>query len=105
MAGVSGGVAATVLLHPLDLLKIRFAVNDGQNAAGRPTYAGMKNAVANIGTVKKKLRFYYCTPLKLGSNNRKERYFAEIKKHTRSREVRKLEKNSQFSTWYSFIRL
>ncbi len=50
MAGVSGGVAATVLLHPLDLLKIRFAVNDGQNAAGRPTYAGMKNAVANIGT-------------------------------------------------------
>ncbi len=50
VAGVSGGVAATVLLHPLDLLKIRFAVNDGQNAAGRPTYAGMKNAVANIGT-------------------------------------------------------
>ncbi len=53
MAGVSGGVAATVLLHPLDLLKIRFAVNDGRNAAGRPSYAGMKNAVANIGTVKK----------------------------------------------------
>ena len=94
VAGVSGGVAATVLLHPLDLLKIRFAVNDGRNAAGRPTYAGMKNAVANIGTVKKKLRFYYCTPLKLGSNNRKERYFVKIKKHTCQESYCELEKNS-----------
>jgi hypothetical protein len=55
VAGVSGGVAATVLLHPLDLLKIRFAVNDGRNAAGRPSYAGMKNAVANIGTARLEL--------------------------------------------------
>jgi solute carrier family 25 folate transporter 32 len=59
VAGVSGGVAATVLLHPLDLLKIRFAVNDGQNAAGRPTYAGMKNAVANIGTAGLELSCFF----------------------------------------------
>lgn len=47
VAGVSGGVASTVLLHPLDLLKIRFAVNDGHSTV-RPTYAGIKNAVVSI---------------------------------------------------------
>ena len=45
---MSGGVVSTVLLHPLDLLKIRFAVNDGRSTA-RPTYAGIKNAVVSIG--------------------------------------------------------
>lgn len=41
VAGVGGGVMATSILHPLDLLKIRFAVNDGQwqlNPSTRPTY-------------------------------------------------------------------
>ena len=45
---MSGGVVSTVLLHPLDLLKIRFAVYDGRSTA-RPTYAGIKNAVVSIG--------------------------------------------------------
>ncbi len=46
---MSGGVISTVLLHPLDLLKIRFAVSDGQTRV-RPSYSGMKNAVVSIGT-------------------------------------------------------
>jgi len=41
VAGVGGGVAATSVLHPLDLLKLRFAVNDSQwrlSRASRPSY-------------------------------------------------------------------
>ena len=48
MAGVGGGVVSTLLLHPLDLLKIRFAVSNGQTAL-RPSYGGLKAAVATIG--------------------------------------------------------
>ncbi|CAG2120115.1 unnamed protein product, partial [Medioppia subpectinata] len=44
MAGVVGGVTSTLVLHPLDLLKIRLAVNDGQVSA-RPHYRGLVNAV------------------------------------------------------------
>jgi len=42
VAGVGGGVVATSILHPLDLLKIRFAVNDSQwklARSSRPTYS------------------------------------------------------------------
>jgi len=46
-AGVSGGVLSTLVLHPLDLLKIRFAVNDGQ-VLQRPNYRGLGNAVTTI---------------------------------------------------------
>lgn len=42
VAGVSGGVASTLVLHPLDLLKVRLAVNDGQ-VTTRPQYAGLSN--------------------------------------------------------------
>jgi len=48
LAGVGGGVVATSILHPLDLLKIRFAVNDGQwqlARSSRPTYS---STVINI---------------------------------------------------------
>ena len=47
VAGVSGGVASTLVLHPLDLLKVRFAVNDGRVKA-RPQYQGLGNAVSII---------------------------------------------------------
>ncbi|XP_063220382.1 solute carrier family 25 member 32 [Bacillus rossius redtenbacheri] len=47
IAGISGGVASTLILHPLDLIKIRFAVNDGQTAAA-PQYLGLRNAVSTI---------------------------------------------------------
>lgn len=46
VAGISGGVASTLILHPLDLIKIRFAVNDGQTPA--PQYRGLRNAMATI---------------------------------------------------------
>lgn len=67
VAGFTGGVTSTLILHPLDLLKIRFAgkkyllfiilfrltfhvfffiVNDGRNAI--PNYAGLGNAVTTI---------------------------------------------------------
>ncbi|KFM83302.1 Mitochondrial folate transporter/carrier, partial [Stegodyphus mimosarum] len=47
LAGISGGVTSTLVLHPLDLLKIRFAVNDGQLLT-RPNYHGLGNAVTTI---------------------------------------------------------
>ncbi|KAH6920148.1 hypothetical protein HPB50_028863 [Hyalomma asiaticum] len=47
IAGVSGGVASTLAVHPFDLLKIRLAVNDG-GVSSRPHYRGFLNAVATI---------------------------------------------------------
>ncbi|XP_055853656.1 mitochondrial folate transporter/carrier [Episyrphus balteatus] len=47
VAGVSGGVTSTLLLHPLDLIKIRFAVNDGRTAAV-PQYRGLGSAFTTI---------------------------------------------------------
>lgn len=47
VAGVSGGVASTLILHPLDLLKVRFAANDGR-VSSRPQYMGLRNAVSRI---------------------------------------------------------
>eukprot|EP00092_Neocalanus_flemingeri_P021389 GFUD01023188.1.p1 GENE.GFUD01023188.1~~GFUD01023188.1.p1 ORF type:complete len:305 (+),score=50.45 GFUD01023188.1:198-1112(+) len=46
IAGMSGGIVSTLILHPLDLLKIRFAVNDG--AAGKPHYTSLGQAVSSI---------------------------------------------------------
>jgi len=48
VAGVTGGVIATLLLHPLDLLKIRFAVSDGSAPTIRPSYGGIRKAVTTI---------------------------------------------------------
>ena len=47
VAGVSGGVVSTLLLHPLDLLKIRFAVDNGQ-AKDRPKYLGLRHAFRTV---------------------------------------------------------
>ncbi|XP_042905152.1 solute carrier family 25 member 32 [Parasteatoda tepidariorum] len=47
IAGISGGVCSTLVLHPLDLLKIRFAVDDGQLKT-RPNYRSLGNAVSTI---------------------------------------------------------
>ncbi|KXJ27628.1 mitochondrial folate transporter/carrier [Exaiptasia diaphana] len=46
VAGVSGGVSATLCLHPLDLVKIRLQVNDG---GGRgPLYKGFIDATRSV---------------------------------------------------------
>lgn len=45
-AGVSGGVSSTLVLHPLDLIKIRFQVNDGSGKL--PAYRGLVDAVRSI---------------------------------------------------------
>jgi len=45
-AGVSGGVVSTLVLHPLDLIKVRFAVNDGTNK--HPQYHDIRGAFLNI---------------------------------------------------------
>ncbi|EFN73787.1 Mitochondrial folate transporter/carrier [Camponotus floridanus] len=47
VAGISGGVVSTLMLHPLDLIKIRFAVNDGHTSAA-PRYNGLTNAMVQI---------------------------------------------------------
>lgn len=46
VAGITGGVTSTLLLHPLDLLKIRFAVCDGRHAV--PQYNSLTKAVSQI---------------------------------------------------------
>ncbi|XP_003479882.2 solute carrier family 25 member 32 isoform X1 [Cavia porcellus] len=46
VAGVSGGVLSNLALHPLDLVKIRFAVSDGLEL--RPQYKGILHCLATI---------------------------------------------------------
>ncbi|CAC5422713.1 SLC25A32 [Mytilus coruscus] len=53
VAGVSGGVVATLVLHPLDLVKIRFQVSEGTAGgnvvgAARPEYKGIVDAFRSI---------------------------------------------------------
>ncbi|KAM9574053.1 solute carrier family 25 member 32 isoform 1-T2 [Guaruba guarouba] len=45
-AGLSGGVLSTLVLHPLDLVKIRFAVNDGLEL--RPKYNGILHCMTTV---------------------------------------------------------
>lgn len=66
VAGISGGVVSTLTLHPLDLIKIRLAVNDGR--ASVPQYNGIVDAFRQI--VKSEgIRGFYrgVTPNVLGS--------------------------------------
>ncbi|XP_037533075.1 mitochondrial folate transporter/carrier [Nematolebias whitei] len=46
VAGLSGGVVSTLVLHPLDLVKIRFAVSDGLEL--RPKYSGMLHCMKSV---------------------------------------------------------
>ncbi|XP_070604273.1 solute carrier family 25 member 32 [Erythrolamprus reginae] len=46
VAGVTGGVVSTLVLHPLDLVKIRFAVSDGLEL--RPKYNGILHCLSTI---------------------------------------------------------
>ncbi|KAJ8005443.1 hypothetical protein DPEC_G00146700 [Dallia pectoralis] len=46
VAGLIGGVVSTLVLHPLDLVKIRFAVSDGLDV--RPKYNGVIHCMRNV---------------------------------------------------------
>ncbi|XP_065165542.1 solute carrier family 25 member 32 [Atheta coriaria] len=46
LAGISGGAISTLILHPLDLMKIRFAVSDGRSAV--PQYSSLTGAFYTI---------------------------------------------------------
>lgn len=46
VAGLSGGVVSTLVLHPLDLVKIRFAVSDGLEL--RPKYSGIFDCMRSV---------------------------------------------------------
>uniref|UniRef100_G3NMC5 Solute carrier family 25 member 32 n=1 Tax=Gasterosteus aculeatus aculeatus TaxID=481459 RepID=G3NMC5_GASAC len=46
LAGLSGGVVSTMMLHPLDLVKIRFAVSDGLHM--RPKYSGILHCMKSV---------------------------------------------------------
>lgn len=46
VAGMLGGVSATLTLHPLDLIKIRFQVSDGSGRA--PVYGGLLKGFRSI---------------------------------------------------------
>ncbi|XP_065843602.1 solute carrier family 25 member 32-like [Oscarella lobularis] len=47
VAGITGGFASTLLLHPLDLVKIRFQVNEGIDSS-RPQYRHTFDAIRSI---------------------------------------------------------
>uniref|UniRef100_A0A6G1S532 Solute carrier family 25 member 32 n=1 Tax=Aceria tosichella TaxID=561515 RepID=A0A6G1S532_9ACAR len=47
VAGIVGGLTSTVVLHPLDLLKVRFAVSDGQSES-KKNYKNIRNAFSTI---------------------------------------------------------
>ncbi|XP_034937470.1 mitochondrial folate transporter/carrier [Chelonus insularis] len=67
IAGLSGGVVSTLILHPLDLIKIRFAVNDGVTKTA-PQYTGLRNALFEIMKVEGVRGLYRgVTPNVLGS--------------------------------------
>ncbi|XP_057309788.1 mitochondrial folate transporter/carrier-like isoform X2 [Hydractinia symbiolongicarpus] len=48
VAGLSGGVLSTLVLHPFDLIKVRFQVNDGTVIKNRQVYTGVVNAFQTI---------------------------------------------------------
>lgn len=48
IAGISGGVASTLACHPLDVVRIRLAVADGQHLINVPQYNGIANAFRTI---------------------------------------------------------
>ncbi|OWA53510.1 Mitochondrial folate transporter/carrier [Hypsibius exemplaris] len=47
LAGISGGVVSTLILHPLDLIKVRFAVNDGTSPHSAVVSKGLRYAFAH----------------------------------------------------------
>lgn len=47
VAGIFGGLTSTLALHPLDLLKVRFAVSDGQSNL-KKDYRNISNAFSTI---------------------------------------------------------
>jgi len=48
IAGTLGGFTSTLILHPLDLLKVRFVVNEGKASSGRPQYPNYWQAAKAI---------------------------------------------------------
>lgn len=77
VAGVGGGLVSTLVLHPLDLLKIRFAVHDGQPGSQRPHYAGLSSAVRSIAGTEGGVRGLYAgvTPNLVGAGSAWGLYF------------------------------
>ena len=74
--GVAGGVTSTLLLHPLDLIKIRFAVEDVGGRGKAPRYSGIANAFSAI-TSSEGIRGLYrgVTPNLLGAGSSWGLYF------------------------------
>jgi len=76
VAGVGGGLVSTLVLHPLDLLKIRFAVHDGQPGGARPRYGGLAAAVRSIVGAEGAVGLYRgVTPNLLGAGSAWGLYF------------------------------
>ncbi|OAF66841.1 Mitochondrial folate transporter/carrier, partial [Intoshia linei] len=48
LGGMIGGGVSTMILHPLDLLKVRFQVENGKSNINRPKYTGIFDAISKI---------------------------------------------------------
>lgn len=91
VAGILGGLTSTLILHPLDLLKVRFAVADGQSSL-KKNYRNISNAFSTIVREEGFKGLYKgVTPNCLGAGTAWGLYFLfynSVKKHM-------LESNSQ----------
>ena len=58
LAGLAGGAASTLLLHPLDVLKIQLQVSENHSLAKRKVYRNMRDVMPNIYRNKGLLGFY-----------------------------------------------
>uniref|UniRef100_A0A0N5BL51 Mitochondrial folate transporter/carrier n=1 Tax=Strongyloides papillosus TaxID=174720 RepID=A0A0N5BL51_STREA len=92
IAGFSGGMASTLICHPLDLLKIRFAANDCRGS--RPQYGSYYNAVKRIYRSGGMRMFYQgLTPSIVGASSAWGLYFHFCHKITK--EFENLEVNRE----------
>lgn len=84
VAGLVGGLTSTLVLHPLDLLKVRFAVSDGQSSL-KKNYKSIFNAFSTIVKEEGARGLYKgVAPNCLGSGTAWGLYFLfynEVKKH------------------------
>ncbi|XP_013407513.1 mitochondrial folate transporter/carrier [Lingula anatina] len=48
VGGMAGGIVSTAALHPLDLVKVRFQVDEGIGITNRPKYTGLWHAFKTI---------------------------------------------------------
>ncbi|KAH8849228.1 Mitochondrial folate transporter/carrier [Schistosoma japonicum] len=101
VAGVAGGVASVLILHPLDLAKVRLQVNEGTGVvAYRPKTTGTIRTLYEI-VRSRGLRGLYLglTPNAIGAGSSWGLYFCFLKKFAQHGDETKYLSSSQYLTF------